>query len=45
MTSLAALEKCHTAFSARKLKTLDERAQTIARIGEELTARKEEFAQ
>lgn len=45
MASFAALEKCHTAFSAWKLKTLDERAQIIARIGEELTARNEEFAQ
>ncbi|QPM92494.1 NAD-dependent succinate-semialdehyde dehydrogenase [Pseudooceanicola algae] len=40
-----AVKSCHAAFEDWRLKPVEDRAAIIARIGEELTARKEEFAQ
>lgn len=39
-----ALQTCHEAFLSWRLKPVEERAKIIARIGEELSASKEEFA-
>lgn len=42
---VGALEACHEAFREWRLVSLEDRAKVIAKIGEELTARKDEFAQ
>ncbi|KAA8608895.1 succinate-semialdehyde dehydrogenase [Salipiger aestuarii] len=40
-----AVKSCHAAFDQWRLTPVEDRAAIIARIGKELTARKEEFAQ
>ncbi|QDC10843.1 NAD-dependent succinate-semialdehyde dehydrogenase [Oceanicola sp. D3] len=42
--AFAAVDHCHTAFDAWKLKSLPERAAVIAAIGEELRKSRDEFA-
>ncbi|PXW77535.1 succinate-semialdehyde dehydrogenase/glutarate-semialdehyde dehydrogenase [Blastomonas natatoria] len=41
----AVVVKCHQAFQDWRMRSLDERAEVIGRIGEELRASKDEFAQ
>ncbi|PKA96388.1 succinate-semialdehyde dehydrogenase/glutarate-semialdehyde dehydrogenase [Flavobacteriaceae bacterium MAR_2009_75] len=41
--AIGAVEKCHKAFKAWRLKSLDERAKVIKAIGEELKKNKEKF--